>query len=345
MPAIAIADTVKRNRPRAEILFVGGSVGMERALVERAGYSIKTLEVRGIPRRLSLDTWQALKTSREAAKEARKWLEGERPDLVIGTGGYASYPALRAATDMGIPTAIHESNAVAGLAVRALARHVDRVWLNFAEAGKGLRVRREKLLVVGNPQIERREAARHAEAPPLVLSFGGSLGAAAINRAALSIMPKIASMKGIYHLHATGAREYEDFLAKFREAGLDACPRIRVVPFIDDMPDRMASATVVICRAGAMSISELAHHRAPAILVPSPNVTGNHQYKNAAVLARAGAARLIEEEGLERELWKAVETLLTSDTVRGEMKERIALFAHPDANKIIFEDICRLAGL
>ena len=343
-PALAIADTVKENMPGAEILFVGSERGMENKLVRDAGYPIRALRVQGISRSLSLKNIRAAYLALRATGEADALLREFAPDIVIGTGGYACYPTLRAATKRGIPAAVHESNAAPGLAVRRLAGHLDRVWLNFADAARGL-PRHCRALTVGNP-LPRGCGQRIGERPRdgvlRVLSFGGSLGARELNRAVLSLMERERQLPAVHHIHATGKREYDAVYADFRARGLDSCEHLELLPYIEDMPQRMAEADLVICRAGAMSISELAAAGAAAVLIPSPNVTGDHQYKNAKVLADAGAAVLLTEAMLSERLCECVLSLLRDQGRRKALSAAIAAFARPEANRLIYEDILRL---
>jgi UDP-N-acetylglucosamine--N-acetylmuramyl-(pentapeptide) pyrophosphoryl-undecaprenol N-acetylglucosamine transferase len=344
---LAIADTVKLNDPHAEILFVGSERGMENTLVRGAGYDMRALRVKGIARSLSPDNLRALYFAVKAVGEAKQLIRSFAPDIVIGTGGYACYPTLRAAAMLGVPCAVHESNAVPGLAVRRLAGKVDRVWLNFDTAKREL-PKASKTLTVGNPLPVGCKQGGGVFALPggcrrMVLSFGGSLGARELNRAVLELMERERDLSDVYHCHATGKREYDRFCAEFLARGLDKHQNFEVLPFINDMPRRMAAADVVICRAGAMSISEIAAAKRAAVLIPSPNVTGNHQYKNAKVLSDAGAATLVTEERLAGgELSQTVLSLLGSEERRRSLSSAVSAFARPDANRLIFEDIKRL---
>ncbi len=345
-PALAIADTVRQNSPRAQILFVGATGGMEEEMVARGGYPIKLLEVRGLSRKLTPANLKTLWLAGRAVQAAEALLRSFEPDIVIGTGGYASYPALRAAIRLGIPAAVHESNAVPGLAVRRLAGKLDRVWLNFEAAAREL-PRGASALCVGNPLPKGYRIPRPTPLPAgckkMVLSFGGSLGARELNRAVLSLMEREATYPEIYHLHATGRREYASMCRAFEERGLSRFAHLVLTPFLTDMPEQMASATLVISRAGAMTLSELAALGKPAVLVPSPNVTGNHQYKNAKALYEGGAALLLEEGALlEERLEKTVFKLLEDDGQRASLSERIRTYHHPRANAEIFVDIVRL---
>lgn len=343
-PALAIADMIKENDPRAEILFVGGMRGMEGELVGGAGYTIRLLDVQGISRKLTLANFKALWGARQAVKEARRILSAFSPDIVIGTGGYACYPTLRAALKMGIPSAVHESNAAPGLAVRVLARRLDRVWLNFESAKERLPASAH-VLTVGNPLPRGYSVPQPIELPrgtrQFLLSFGGSLGAGAINRAVLELMEGERGKTGLFHVHATGRREYEQMHAAFCEKRLQEDGHLSLLPFITQMPRYMAAADLVICRAGAMSISELASLGTPAVLIPSPNVTGNHQYENAKALAEKGAAVLLEEKKIG-ELSKLVPALLSDGERLKEMSVAIRSFYRPRANAEIWQDIVAL---
>ena len=177
----------------------------------------------------------------------------------------------------------------------------------------------------------------------MVLSFGGSLGATALNRAMLHVMERMAARSEVYCLHATGKREYEAIRGEFCAKGLDKCRNLALAPFLTDMPRQMAAADLVICRAGAMSVCELAALGKPAILIPSPNVTGNHQYKNAMALARRGAAVCLTEKELDGErLYGEIEGLLSDAPRRAELSRAVRAFHNPRANAQIFADICRL---
>ena len=345
-PALAIADLIKERLPGSEIVFVGAKGGMEEELVTSAGYPIRTLRVMGFSRRLTTANVKAAYYALRSVSEATELLRAFSPDIVIGTGGYASYPALRAAIRLGIPCAVHESNAIPGLAVRRLSARVDRVWLNFEKAEQGLS-QGASVRVVGNPVGKGYRIPKPIRLPHgtsrMLLSFGGSLGAREVNKAVLSLMEKEKAMPHLYHLHATGKREYDAMRAEFSARGLERYSNLAIVPFLDDMPCYMAAADVVICRAGAMSISELAALARPAILIPSPNVTGNHQYENARALAEAGAAVLIEERELAGDVLRETALrLIAQEGERARLSNAIRAFHNPRSNAEIFDDICCL---
>lgn len=343
-PGLAIADIIRANAPGARILFVGAEGGMEQEMVTRAHYPIRSLRVRGLARKLSFEAVQALRMMKQAVKEAEGLLADFAPDIVIGTGGYACYPTLRAAIKRGIPTAVHESNSVPGLAVRRLSGGVDRVWLNF-ESAKGGLSRGAKSLTVGNPLPASYVRPTPRSLPQgtrrMLLSFGGSLGASELNRTALCLMERVKTRPEVFYLHATGKRCFDEVHRSFCERGLERYPNLCLSPFVSDMPNQMSAADLVICRAGAMSISELASLGCPAILVPSPNVTGDHQMKNAQMMAQAGAALCLREEQLDALPDTALRLLEDRERLRA-LSDAARGFYRSDANAVIWRDICSL---
>ncbi|MBQ2277158.1 MAG: UDP-N-acetylglucosamine--N-acetylmuramyl-(pentapeptide) pyrophosphoryl-undecaprenol N-acetylglucosamine transferase [Clostridia bacterium] len=358
-PALAIANTIKQNDPDAVIAYAGTRRGIENKLVPKAGYPMYHVEVRGIKRSLSPSNIKAAYLALTSPIKARKIIKEFKPDLVVGTGGYVSWPIVKAAASMGIPTALHESNAIAGVAVKMLQKCVDRIYLNFEKTGETLTCDRSKLMQVGNPvmggfsSMSREEARKKLGIPDkykyIILSYAGSMGAEKVNDAVLCLMREFtAKHPEVYHIHATGSIELELCTSQFREMGLDKYENIELCEYIFDMPVKMAAADLTINRAGAMTVSELAITGKSAIFIPSPNVAENHQYKNAKVLYDAGAAALFEEKELTdgaKPLIAEVERLLGPDgaAIRAEMGEKIKQFAVPDSNKLIYNDLCRLA--
>lgn len=353
-PAVAIANTIKKNHPQAEIAFVGTKRGKEKELVPKEGYPLYFVDVQGIRRSLSPKNIKALYLALVSPLRAKKLLEQYRPDFVVGTGGYACWPVMKAASKLGIPTAVHESNALAGLAIRKLQDGMDRIFINFPQTEEQIKKQnRHKVMHVGNPLREgfgglsyenaRKKLGLH-DGEQMVLSFGGSLGAERINEAMLDLMGEYAPKHPeIRIVHACGTVKYGPIYEEFCRRGLDALPNVMLTPYIYDMPTQMAAADVVICRAGAMTISELALMKKACVMIPSPNVTDNHQYKNAKALADGGAAVLLEEKDmLSGRLTQEVSALLTDGVARHSMEEAIASFARTDANKLIYDELMRL---
>ncbi len=356
-PALAIANTIKQNDPGAEIAYVGTKKGIENKLVPKAGYPMYYVDVKGIKRSLSPSNIKAAYLALTSPIKAKKIIREFKPDLVVGTGGYVCWPVVKAASQMGIPTALHESNAIAGVAVKMLQKSVDRIFLNFEKTGETLSCKKEKLMKVGNPilggfsSMTREEAREKLGIPDkykyVILSYAGSLGAEKVNDAVLCLMREFTSKHPeVYHIHATGSIELELCTSQFKEMGLDKFENIELCEYIYDMPVRMAAADLTINRAGAMTISELAATGKCSIFIPSPNVAENHQYKNAKVLADKGAAAVFEEKELTdgaKPLIAEVEKLLSDSSIREERSEKIRQFAVNDANKLIYNELKKLA--
>lgn len=358
-PALAIANTIKQNDHDAVIAYVGTKRGIENKLVPKSGYPMYYVDVKGIKRSLSPSNIKAAYLALTSPIKAKKIIREFKPDIVVGTGGYVSWPVVKAASQMGIPTALHESNAIAGVAVKMLQKSVDRIYLNFEKTGESLSCDRAKLMKVGNPilggfsSMTREEARKKLGIPDkykyVILSYAGSMGAEKVNDAVLCLMREFTSKHPeVYHIHATGSIELELCTSQFKEMGLDKCENIELCEYIYDMPVRMAAADITINRAGAMTISELAATGKCSIFIPSPNVAENHQYKNAKVLSDAGAAALFEEKELTdgaKPLIEEVEKLLSDegDELRAERSEKIRQFAVSDANKLIYNDLVKLA--
>lgn len=356
-PAIAIANNIRENNRDAQIAFVGTSHGIENKLVPKEGYELYHVEVQGFKRKLTpyniKSAWLAFTSPMKAKKLIREY----KPDLVVGTGGYVCWPLLKAASSMGIPTAVHESNAIPGVAVKMLAPLVDRIYVNFDATAKALGDQyAHKTLKVGNPikpefaQLDgnaaRRELGIEGKYRHFILSYGGSMGAQRVNEEMLAFMRDYTKHHPeVLHIHATGAIEYKDAMAMAADYGLEGCENIQIREYIYDMPKLMAAADVVVCRAGAMTLSELAVLKKCCILIPSPHVTDNHQYKNAKVLADAGAALVFEEKELtEGHLTGKLTELCENVQKRREMSERISEFALGDANRSIYLDLMKLCA-
>ena len=312
-PALAIAGALKQARPDADIHFAGRREGMEYGLVTKAGYPFHHIEVNGIQRKLSLKNIarnaEALYHLALAGPRAKAILREVKPDLVIGCGGYVSGPVVRAAAKMGIKTAIHEQNAFPGVTNKLLAKDVDVVFAAVEAAVQKLGAP-EKTLVVGNPVrpevfAQDRAAARRAIGAgdrTVILSFGGSLGARRINQVVADLAAwEQKTHQPVLHLHATGQYGVQLFKNLAQEKGFAYGENLVVKEYIDNMPQLLAAADLVISRAGALTLAELEAAGRAAILIPSPNVAENHQYYNAMELQKAGAAVVIEEKDLTGE--------------------------------------------
>ncbi len=348
-PAIAIADTIRTNCPDAQIAFVGTVQGKENDLVPRAGYPLYYVESMGLQRSLSPSNIKAafLAVTSPYSKKTQSILDEFCPDLVVGTGGYVCWPLIRAAARRGIPTVLHESNCYAGLTVRMLQGCVSRLLLNFEDTAAQLRAKK-KCRVVGNPllggfgAIPKEEARRHLgvqEGEQMVLICAGSLGSQTVNSAVLELLRNVAAGRPkVRFVLATGKRHYENCLAVASEFGLDNCPNVELKEYIYDMPMQMAGADVVVTRAGAMTLSELALMGKACVIVPSPYVPDDHQLKNARALSDRNAALLVEEKDFPKKaLQYAVLSLLDDRDLAENLQREIKKFATPDANRVIYD--------
>ena len=349
-PALAVAGVLRDRMPDCGILFVGANGKMETDLVPRAGYDIVTVEVTNIHRSLKPSeiayNFRSLHNARQATKDARKIIEEFKPDVAIGTGGYVCFPVLKAAAQLGIPTIVHESNAVPGLTTKGLSKVVDRVMVGFEES-RSHYDHPEKVVVTGTPvrgdffrytRQEAREKLGLTDERPLLLSYWGSLGAEVMNRKMSEFIARECyDGAPFHHIHGAG-RDYGWMQEEIGRRGLALeGTGIEVREYIYDMPLVMAAADVVLCRAGASTISELTAIAKPSILVPSPNVTANHQEKNARVLADQGAAvLLLERDCVENTLYDAADHLLRDRRRRDDMVRALTAMAVPDAGEKIY---------
>lgn len=337
-PAIAVANTLKERNPDANILFIGAAGEMEERLVPKAGYELKGLPSSNLQRSLSFrgikHNVQGVGKILSALRQCKKILREFQPDVIVGTGGYASFPALFVGARMGIPTCVHEANAVPGLATRLVAGKADQILVNYAECADSY-PHPERVQVVGMPVRKEfvfadREKARKElglDNRPLVLSAFGSLGARDMNKAVAQVM-KLEQDHGCpwQHIHATGEYGWTWMPDYVKELGVDltSCPGIDMREYIYNMPTLMAAADVIISRAGASSCNEIAAAGLPCVMIPSPNVTAHHQERNAQVMADRGAVVLLpESECTGQRLYDEVDALLSDPNRREEMSRAL----------------------
>ncbi len=356
-PALAVAGYIKTKQPDAKLSYIGKDGGLEATLVADAGIDFYPIKVEGFQRSLSLNNIKrnviALQRVFSASNRARRLLRELKPDIVMGTGGYVSGPVLREAAKLGIKTVIHEQNAFPGVTTKMLTSKVDRVMLAMPEAEKHLTLK-NKPVITGNPV---RESVLHgdpavakaklgAEGQTVVLSFGGSLGARPINDAVAGFISKNHKRSDIYFLHATGKNGYEKFIEKMKSAGVDlSADNIDIRPYISDMDICMAAADLVVCRAGAITLSELQICGKASVLIPSPYVAENHQYHNAMTLVNAGAASIIEEKDLSTEaLDTKISSMIFSKESLSIMGAKAKACGISDANERIYKVITEVLG-
>jgi len=357
-PALGVAQRLKELMPDCEILFVGADGHMETELVPREGFPIKTVKITNISRQLNLEglkhNAETVKNVFSATSEAKKIIRDFAPDVVIGTGGYVCYPVLKAAHALGIATVVHESNAVPGLTTKMLSGTTDRILVGFEESRQYYK-HKERVFVTGTPvRQDFRNADKQAARTklglnpqnPLVVSVWGSLGAAFMNKTMVGFISKALGNPFFGLIHSAGRGGYRQMLGEMEKLGIKNAKErgMDVREYIYDMPLVMAAADLVICRSGASTLGELAVLGRPAILVPSPNVTNNHQEKNARVLEKAGAAVLIpESEITEDKLLGSVSLLLSRPDTLAAMSEQMKKLDIGDATERIADIVLDLA--
>ena len=308
-PAIAIADEIKRRYPDADILFVGAERGLEKTLVPKRGYNIRLIPVEGFDRKHIARNAEVIRKLMKGSSQAKKIIKEFRPDVVIGTGGYASAPMVKAAQKAKIPTFIHEQNAYPGVTNKLLEKNVRNVFLGFARASEYFK-EPDKIVVSGNPVRDEFRGKDRSQARAelgikddrfMVLAFGGSQGAGRINKAMVSVIRQVSGREDMEIVLGAGSYYYDAICQAFEDEGFTPGDNIRIIEFIDDMASYLAAADLVVSRSGALTVAETTVSGRPAIFIPSPMVTGNHQYYNALAVAEAGGARIIEEKDLEDE--------------------------------------------
>ena len=354
-PAIAVANILKERHPDAKILFIGAKGHMEEKLVPAAGFELVTLPGSGLSRKLNLagikKNLNAVKCVVTAVGKCKKIIRDFGADVIVGTGGYASFPALLAGSQLKIPTIVHEANAVPGLTTKLAAGVATRVLVCFEESRKyykkpdevevvGMPVRPE--FFCGNKAAARAELGI-ADDKPLLVSAFGSLGAKVMNETMADMMP-LAKADGFpfHHIHATGSFGKEWMPQRVKDNGVDyeTEAMLDIREYIYNMPTVMAAADVIIGRAGSATCNEIAAAGVPCILIPSPNVTNNHQEKNARVLEEAGGAVVVLEKDCSPEqMYGEVKALLADDVRREKMAEALRGLARTDSA----QRICDLA--
>ena len=356
-PAIAIANMMKERYPDAKILFIGATGHMEEKLVPQAGFEVKCLPGSGLSRKLNLagikKNVHAVKCVLDAVKECKRTFREFQPDVVIGTGGYASFPALYAAQSMGIPTCVHESNAVPGVTTKMAANKASRVLVAFEESAKyykqphkvevvGMPVRREFLYTT--KEQARRELGLTGH---VVVSAFGSQGAKVMNETMADMM-MLEQKDGFpfHHIHATGSFGKEWMPKRVQDNGVDYenIDALDIREYIYNMPTVMAAADIIIGRAGSATCNEIAASGTPCILIPSPNVTNNHQEKNARVLEEGGGAVVVLEKDCSPEkMYELIRALLDDEARREEMSRKLHTMVHLNSTEQICDIVEQLS--
>ncbi len=350
-PALSIADYIKKKDSSAEALFIGTERGLEKKLVPKSGYEIKYIEVLGFDRKRLWRNAEVLIKLVKANKSCIKILKDFKPDAVVCTGGYVSGPVAMAAHKLKIPVLIHEQNVYPGLTVKGSQKYVDYVAVSFPETVKHIK-NKEKCVVTGNPvrseilQAKKEEAKKALKLgeKPFVLVFGGSLGAQKINDTMIGAIKKLSQEGAFSLLFGTGERNYEDVLSKIKEQNILLNDDIRIEKYIDNMADAMAAADLVVCRAGAITVSEIAALGRASILIPSPNVVRNHQEQNAREFEKNNAAIMITEDKLtSEELYNKIVKAIKDEEFLRKLEENAKKLGRRDSLESLCELVFKMA--
>ena len=352
-PGIAIANKIKKEEPNSEIIFIGTSRGLETDLVPRAGYELKTLEAYGLKKEISIRNLKNIIKTATSTKLAKKYIKEFKPDVVIGTGGYICGPVFAAATANNIPSILHESNAYPGRAVKMFAKKADKVLVGFDAAKERLPMAK-KVVVTGTPTKVKRIELTHERRQelinelnlnstlPIVLVFGGSQGAKVINDAIIGML-KEDKIKNYQLIWATGPKQFDiiDEELKQNNLNINNLKNCKVLPYIYNMEEMYALSDLVIARSGAMTITELAITRKPAIFIPLPSVGANRQEDNARVAEKLGGAKVILNSELNSSNLSEMLNKLTTNKIQlKQMGEKLNTLEIKNVEDRIYKEIC-----
>lgn len=350
-PAIAIANYIKEKEKDSEFLFVGTQHGLEKNLVPKCGYDIKFIEVMGLKRSLSAQNIKVFINYIKSMAASRRIIKEFKPDVVIGTGGYVCAPVVKEAAKLKIPTLIHEQNVFPGLAIKMLSKKADITAISFEETKSMMKAK--NFVLTGNPlrpdlfkvhDIDFVRAQYGFDDKPIVLMFGGSLGAPRMNDALVKMLSdnKVAQFNLIA---ATGEKHYEDVCAALKKNGVDIEKQknVALVPYIYNMEEIFFAADVIVGRAGAITVSEITALGKAAVLIPSPYVAHNHQEYNARYLEKNGAAKVVTESNLTGEvLLKNISEILENSATLEKMQKNSQKIGIKDACETIYKCIKEL---
>lgn len=335
-PGIALAKKLREKYEDCEIIFIGTRNGLEVKLVPKDGFKLEFIHVKGFKRKLSIDTLKSIKELAQGLFEAFKIVKQYKPDVVIGTGGYVCGPVLLSASLLRIPTIIHEQNTFPGVTNRILSRFVNKVAVSFKESEKYFK-NREKVIFTGNPIRSEllsvdRKLSRHKlgidKNEKMVIIFGGSRGSESLNEHVVKMIKN--NYKGDFKVYfATGELFYEKISKELKDVSLKD---LNILPYIHNMDELLAASDLVVCRSGAITISELLALGKPSIMIPSPYVTANHQEYNAKMLGKEGAAKVILEKELTPEgLYETISELLKDQNELETMSQNASKLGIRDA--------------
>ncbi len=347
-PALAIAMEIKERDKEAEILYVGTERGLESELVPKEGIPFKTVRVRGLPRKINLEFFKALKELLLGLNDSRRIIKDFKPDIVIGTGGYVSGPVVFMGHLKGAKTVIHEQNAFPGITNKILAKRVNKVLITFEEARKYFK-KQDNIELTGNPirntffKVDRERAYREFDLKKdqaIVLAFGGSGGQAKLNDSMLKVIKENNGSKDLQIVHVTGKRFQSSFMKSLEEEGIILEDNIKVLPYIYNMPDILSISDLIITSSGAITLAEISAMGVPSILTPKAYTAENHQEYNAEAFSSKGASEILFEGDLTGEnLNKMILSLVNDKEKLASMKSESEKLGNPNASREIVDII------
>lgn len=345
-PGLAVANSIKDKYPDSNIMFVGTKSGLERDLVPNEGFKIEYINVQGIERKITLNNLKTAMLAGAAFFQSCKIIKKFKPDVVVGTGGYVCGPVVLAASFKKIPTVIHEQNVFPGMTIKMLSKIADITAISYEESRKYINTKK-KVVVTGNPirdkiltedYLNSRKKLR-IDKEPLILAFGGSLGAEYLNKSFIEFIKIIYPEQKYNLILGTGPAQFDYVKKRLSKYGIPVGNngKIRVLPYIFNMEEVLAASDLVICRAGAITLSEITAVGKPSLLIPSPYVADNHQEYNARALERAGASIVLKEEKLDgKVLYHQVNKLINNKPELEKMGKKAKELGKPEAtNKLV----------
>ena len=354
-PGIAIANKIKKEEPNSEIMFIGTDRGLEKDLVPRAGYELKTINAHGLFKEISIENFKRIIRTLKGYGEAKKIIKEFKPDIVIGTGGYICGPTISSAHKLKIPTMLHESNAFPGKAIQMEAKKTDCILVSFKDAIPRIK-KAKKIVYTGTPvkiekknySIEKIKEMKHEmnvdTILPTILVFGGSQGAQKINEAIVDIAKN--KLNDNYQIiWATGQKQYDIIKEEFHknDLNIEFIKNMKIVPYIYNMDEVMNISDVIVARSGAMTITEISNLGKPSILIPLPNVSNDHQLYNAKALEKVGGAKIILNNDLTGEILNSqIKDIISNPQKMRDMGNCASKIAVYDVEEKIYNEVKNL---
>ena len=355
-PALAIANKIKQEEKKSEIIFVGTDRGLENDLVPRAGYELKKIDAYGFNRQISIENVKKMYKTFKSIGQAKKIIEDFKPDIMIGTGGYICLPVGIAASKYNVPIVLHESNAFPGVAIKMLAKKAETILVGFEDAKERIK-NAKNVVVVGNPskvkklnftEKQKQEIINKIGltdlSKPIVLVFGGSQGAQKINESFINIISKKLN-KDYQIIWATGPNQYDMIKTKLQSLNISInnIPNVKILPYIYNMEEVMNCVDLVVSRSGAMTITEISIVGKPSIFIPFPYATENHQEYNAKVLEKVGAAKIILDAKLDDNILNSTINEIISDKEKMcRMSENAHAVEIKNVEDKIYVELCKI---